>query len=76
MSVRVAICQFPNERDLRASTDKMVTWLKKAAARKADVTVFPEVALGGYSRKRRHYDQLGCEAYKAGDAGGSVLPLS
>ena len=67
MSVRVAICQIPNERDLKASAGKIVAWMKKASVRKADVAVFPEVALGGHSRKRQHYDRLGCEAYKAAE---------
>ncbi len=67
VDVRIAVCQIPNERDLKASADRVVAWLKKASARRADVAVFPEVALGGYSRKRRHYDQLGCEACRAAE---------
>jgi predicted amidohydrolase len=48
MKLRIAACQILTYPDLRKSTDKVLEWMKKAAAEEIDVVAFPEACLCGY----------------------------
>jgi len=47
--MRVALGQIDTTvGDLRGNADKIIAWTRRAAERKADVVVFPELAINGY----------------------------
>lgn len=46
--LRVAACQILTYPDTRRSTEKICTWIEKAAQEKIDVVAFPEAAVCGY----------------------------
>lgn len=47
--LRVAACQILTYSDTRRSTEKIKSWIDKAATERADVIVFPEAAVCGYA---------------------------
>jgi predicted amidohydrolase len=47
--LRVAACQILTFPDIRKSTEKICSWIEKAAADKIDVVLFPEAAVCGYT---------------------------
>lgn len=49
--LRVAACQILTFPDVAKSTEKILKWIEKAAAEKADVVLFPEACLCGYAPK-------------------------
>ena len=46
--LRVAACQILTYPDTRRSTEKICSWMEKAATEKIDVVAFPEAAVCGY----------------------------
>jgi predicted amidohydrolase len=46
--LRIAACQILTYPDTRRSTDKICSWIEKAAQEKVDVVAFPEAAVCGY----------------------------
>src|SRR5437764_5081382 len=47
--MRVALGQIDTTvGDLRGNADKIIAWTRRAAERKVDVVVFPELAINGY----------------------------
>ena len=49
MELHLAACQIRTYPDIDKSTNKIITWIQKAAAQKIDVVTFPEAALCGYA---------------------------
>ena len=68
MAVRIAICQVLTDHDPKASTDKIVKWMARAARAGAAVAVFPEVAVCGYPREQGFFDRVGARAFQAAQA--------
>lgn len=49
VKLRVALCQLnPTAGDLEGNADRVISWMADAAARKARLVVFPELAISGY----------------------------
>src|SRR3989338_6888336 len=49
VALRVALCQLnPTAGDLEGNADGVISWMAEAAAKKAQLAVFPELAVSGY----------------------------
>ena len=67
-ALRVAACQILTFPDTRRSTEKICSWLEKAAKDRIDVVVFPEAAVCGYAADPEYWKVAKPEDFKAAEA--------
>lgn len=61
--MKIALIQMAVEANLTANHEKIITYLKEALTKKAEIVCFPEMSLGGYDLKAR--DQKSRDAHDA-----------
>lgn len=78
--MRIALAQFnPTVGDLAGNADRMIEFVRRAAAREADLVVFPELALCGYPprdllEKPSFIDRSEAELQRLADATAALGP--
>lgn len=78
--MRIALAQFnPTVGDLAGNADRMIEFVRRAAARQADLVVFPELALCGYPprdllEKPSFIDRSEAELQRLADATAALGP--
>jgi predicted amidohydrolase len=66
--LRVAACQILTFPDTRRSTEKICSWLEKAAKDQIDVVVFPEAAVCGYADDPEYWKAANPSDFEAAEA--------
>src|SRR5690242_16945409 len=63
LRVKVAACQVLTTEDVEFSKNRVISFLEIAAAQQADLVLFPEATLSGYSNRAEYWATARPEAF-------------